>query len=90
MGVAVDVEGSGQAALDARYGTGVVRLSPSLEPARKRLNLGTVVAAAAATGCRRGSCPLVARRRTHAMTFSDLDRALASALLILSLFAFEL
>ena len=33
IGVVIDVEGNGQAALDARYGTGVVRLSPALKPA---------------------------------------------------------
>jgi hypothetical protein len=33
VGVVVDVGGKGQAALDARYGAGVVRLIPSLRPA---------------------------------------------------------
>jgi hypothetical protein len=33
IGVVIDVEGKGQAALDARYGAGVVRLSPALKPA---------------------------------------------------------
>jgi hypothetical protein len=33
IGVVIDVEGKGQAALDARYGTGVVRLIPALKPA---------------------------------------------------------
>jgi hypothetical protein len=33
IGVVVDVGGKGQAALDARYGAGVVRLIPSLKPA---------------------------------------------------------
>ena len=33
IGVVVDVEGKGQAALDARYGAGVVRLIPALKPA---------------------------------------------------------
>jgi hypothetical protein len=33
IGVVIDVEGNGQAALDARYGTGIVRLIPALKPA---------------------------------------------------------
>jgi hypothetical protein len=33
IGVVVDVEGKGQAAFDARYGAGVVRLIPALKPA---------------------------------------------------------
>jgi hypothetical protein len=33
IGVVVDVEGKGQAALDARYGARVVRLIPALKPA---------------------------------------------------------
>ena len=33
IGVVVDVEGKGQAALDARFGAGVVRLIPALKPA---------------------------------------------------------
>jgi hypothetical protein len=33
IGVVVDVGGNGQAALDDRYGIGVVRLTPSLKPA---------------------------------------------------------
>jgi hypothetical protein len=33
IGVVIDVEGKGQAALDARYGTGVVHLIPALKPA---------------------------------------------------------
>ena len=33
IGVVVDVEGKGQGALDARYGTGIVRLIPALKPA---------------------------------------------------------
>jgi hypothetical protein len=33
IGVVVDVEGKGEAALDARYGAGVVRLIPALKPA---------------------------------------------------------
>ena len=33
IGVVIHVEGKRQAALDARYGTGVVRLSPALKPA---------------------------------------------------------
>jgi hypothetical protein len=33
IGVVVDVGGKGQAALDARYGTGIVRLIPALKPA---------------------------------------------------------
>lgn len=33
IGVVVDVDGAGQAALDARYGPGVIRLVPALRPA---------------------------------------------------------
>ena len=33
IGVVIDVEGNGQAALDARYGAGLVRLIPALKPA---------------------------------------------------------
>ena len=33
IGVVIDVEGKGQAALDARYGAGLVRLIPALKPA---------------------------------------------------------